>query len=58
MRNKNDNKKYAIKVFDKQKIKKLNKLQTIQTEAKVMDKLDHPNIIHLYATIEDKKNIC
>ena len=56
-KHKKSEKKYAIKVINKEKIKLKNqKLDSIYKEITIHGSLIHPNIIRLYSYSEDEKN--
>ncbi len=56
-KHKKTDKKYAIKVINKEKIKLKNqKLDSIYKEITIHGSLIHPNIIRLYSYSEDEKN--
>eukprot|EP00818_Percolomonas_sp_WS_P002271 CAMPEP_0117450900 /NCGR_PEP_ID=MMETSP0759-20121206/8718_1 /TAXON_ID=63605 /ORGANISM="Percolomonas cosmopolitus, Strain WS" /LENGTH=516 /DNA_ID=CAMNT_0005243459 /DNA_START=471 /DNA_END=2021 /DNA_ORIENTATION=+ len=50
-------KKYATKVISKKLILKENKIKTIRIEKKVLNIMNHPNIISLFCTYQDKENL-
>ncbi|SOV15634.1 serine/threonine protein kinase, putative [Plasmodium gaboni] len=58
---KNDpSKKYALKIFKKEKVNKMNKVNDVLTEKNVMSKLNipgHANVIKLIETFKDKENV-
>ena len=43
-----DNKYYAVKIFDMEKIKKFNALCTIHHEIDILSVLNHENIVKLF----------
>ena len=56
-KHKKTDKKYAIKVINKEKLKSKNqKLDSIYKEITIHGSLIHPNIIRLYSYSEDEKN--
>lgn len=56
---KNTNKSYAIKIMNKERLKKIrqgkdkNAYDCVMDELKVMERLEHPNIIWLHEIIDD-----
>ena len=55
--NKQTNEKVAIKILEKNKIKKYEDKLRIQREIELLKKLRHPNIVRLYSIIETEKQI-
>ena len=53
--NKQTNEKVAIKILEKNKIKKYEDKLRIQREIELLKKLRHPNIVRLYSIIETEK---
>ena len=51
-------KKYATKVILKQLVVSQNKVKTVKMEKEVLNMMDHPNIIKLFCTYQDKENLC
>jgi serine/threonine protein kinase len=49
--------KVAIKIYDKSKMTDINQQKSVQTEIKILLKLDHPNIVKLYQHIDTNKYI-
>ena len=47
----------AIKTYEKAKIKDSNQLKRIQSEIKVMEKMDHPLVSRFFETIESARRI-
>ena len=41
------NKKIAIKVYEKNKIKEIQRKKAVRREIKIMQNLNHPNIVHI-----------
>lgn len=58
---KNDPSKiYSLKIFSKEKVNRMNKVNSVLTEKKVMIKLNtpgHSNVIKLISTFKDKENV-
>jgi 3-phosphoinositide dependent protein kinase-1 len=54
---KHTGKKYATKVIQKQLILRENKIKTVKMEKQVLHMMDHPNIIKLFCTYQDKDNL-
>ena len=52
--NKINNQERAIKVIARSKIKNFERFKT---EVKILQMLDHPNVIKLYEYFEDEKNV-
>ena len=50
--------KYATKAIEKQLIIKENKVKTVKIEKQVLHMMDHPNIIKLFCTFQDKDYLC
>lgn len=49
--------KYAIKVYDKYQMGEAHKLKSVSNEIKILKRLDHPNLIKLYAMHETPSKI-
>ena len=47
----------AMKILNKQKIKKLGMQDTVKREVKIMKKLQHPHIVYLYQVIDTPSDI-
>ena len=47
----------AMKVINKQKVKKTKMLEQLIRELKVQSSLDHPNIAKLYGFFHDRQNL-
>ena len=45
-------KKVALKIYDKERMKDLQRKKSIRRELKLMERLNHPNICKLYEAIE------
>ena len=56
-RNKFNGKLYAIKIINKNFLEKLNKEHEVHIEKYVLTKLNHPNIIKLNKTFQDKRHL-
>lgn len=50
-------KRYATKVIQKKLLAKENKIKTVGIEKKVLNLMNHPNIISLFCTFQDKENL-
>ena len=48
----------AIKMFDKEKIKKQNLAEQIKPEISIMNKLKHPNLVNLIEVLGCKSKVC
>ncbi|CDW90232.1 protein serine threonine kinase [Stylonychia lemnae] len=48
---------YAIKVIQKSRVEKLDKVHEIQNEKNLLSKISHPNIVKLHSTFTDQKNV-
>ena len=55
--NKENNSKVAIKVYDKLKLLSPSKKKNAEREIKILSRLNHPNIIKLYKTVENKRTL-
>lgn len=53
--NKHTEQKVAIKIYEKSKLNDLTRLKSVQNEIKILQKLDHPNIVKLYDKIDTPK---
>ena len=51
------NKKIALKIYLKEKMKDLQRKKSVRREIKLMKRLDHPNIAKLYDTIETESKV-
>ena len=47
----------AIKVFDKEKVKKQNMAEQIKLEISIMNKLKHPNLVNLIEVLGCKSKV-
>eukprot|EP00761_Pharyngomonas_kirbyi_P001776 gb/GECH01001780.1/.p1 GENE.gb/GECH01001780.1/~~gb/GECH01001780.1/.p1 ORF type:complete len:408 (+),score=107.00 gb/GECH01001780.1/:1-1224(+) len=55
---KGTNNEYAVKIIEKELLVRHEKQSTIRMEKEVLNKLrNHPNIVNLYATFQDKENL-
>mmetsp|Transcript_7016 Transcript_7016/g.10309 ORF Transcript_7016/g.10309 Transcript_7016/m.10309 type:complete len:500 (-) Transcript_7016:37-1536(-) len=50
-------KKYATKIISKKLILKQQKIKTVKMEKEVLNMMDHPHIISLFCTYQDKENL-
>lgn len=50
--NQKTNKKVALKIYQKDKIKDLQRKKSIRREIKIMQRVNHPNIAKLFEVIE------
>lgn len=55
--NKKDNKKYAIKIYDKSKLTDINRQRSVRREIKLLQKMSHPNIVKIYEAFETDDNV-
>jgi 3-phosphoinositide dependent protein kinase-1 len=55
---KQNGKTYATKVINKKHLITNNKTKTVKMEKYVLQQMDHPNIIRLFCTYQDKDNLC
>ena len=46
------NKKVALKIYEKEKIKEIQRKKSVRREIRLMKRLNHPNIAKLYEAIE------
>ena len=46
------NKKVALKIYEKEKIKDIQRKKSVRREIRLMKRLSHPNIAQLYEAIE------
>lgn len=55
--NKQNMSKVAIKIYDKSKLLTPSRKKNAEREIKILTRLNHPNIIKLYQTIENRKSL-
>lgn len=51
------NKKVAIKIYEKYKLLDPQRRKSVRREIKLMEKLNHPNIIKLYEAIDTSRQV-
>eukprot|EP00826_Nyctotherus_ovalis_P004148 TRINITY_DN10867_c0_g1_i3.p1 TRINITY_DN10867_c0_g1~~TRINITY_DN10867_c0_g1_i3.p1 ORF type:complete len:225 (-),score=40.65 TRINITY_DN10867_c0_g1_i3:23-697(-) len=51
-------KKFAVKIYNKQRLLSSEILLNIRREMSILESLNHPNIVRLYETIESTKSVC
>jgi 5'-AMP-activated protein kinase catalytic alpha subunit len=51
------NKKIAMKIYEKQKLQDPQRYKSVKREIKIMERMNHPNIIRLYEVIETKNHV-
>ena len=56
-RNIYDDKNYAIKIIDKNFIERKKKVEEVHIERQLLSQFDHPNIIKLYSTFQNKNKL-
>ena len=56
-RNLNDNSKVAVKIYDKGKMMTPSRKKNAEREVKILEKLDHNNVIKLIKTIENNRSL-
>jgi 5'-AMP-activated protein kinase catalytic alpha subunit len=49
---KKSNKKVALKIYLKEKMKEIQRKKSVRREIKLMERLNHPHIAKLYEAIE------
>lgn len=54
---KKSNKKVALKIYDKEKMKEIQRKKSVRREIKLMERLNHPNIVKLYEAIETEDQV-
>lgn len=52
------NKQVAIKIYEKFRLIDPQKRMNLKREINILEKLDHPNIIKLYMTIDTRSQVC
>jgi MAP/microtubule affinity-regulating kinase len=52
-----DNKKIAIKAYEKGKIKEIPRKKTVRREIKILQSLDHPNIVKILDVVETNNHL-
>lgn len=52
-----DAQKYAIKVYDKSKLSDISRQKSVRREIKLLQKMNHPNIIKLYDAFETDHHV-
>ncbi|KAI3751677.1 hypothetical protein L2E82_22768 [Cichorium intybus] len=57
-RKKDTGKVYALKIMDKMFITKENKNAYVILERIVLDQLDHPGIVRIFFTFQDRDSLC
>lgn len=50
-------KQYALKIIDKQFVEKFEKIHEVHIEKMILSGLNHPNIIKLHSTFQDKRKL-
>ena len=55
--NKRYNKRVALKIYLKEKMKDLQRKKSVRREIKLMKRIDHPNIARLYDAIETETKV-
>ena len=51
------NKKIAIKVYEKNKIKEIQRKKAVRREIKIMQNLNHPNAVHILDVVETNNHL-
>lgn len=51
------NLKVAIKIYEKAKIKDLQRRKGVRREIEILEKLDHPNIVKIHDTVESNNHV-
>ena len=50
--------KYAVKILNKKQIVAQKKVEWVNREKFLLDRMRHPNIVSLYFTFSDPQNLC
>lgn len=56
-KNVENNAKVAVKIYDKGKLNSDSKLKNVEREIRILGKMNHPNIVKLFKTIENKNSL-
>lgn len=56
-KNTENNMKVAVKIYDKGKLNTDSKLKNAEREIRILGKMNHPNIVKLFKTIENKNSL-
>lgn len=51
------NKKVALKIYEKERIKDIQRKKSVRREIRLMKRLNHPNICQLYEAIETEDQV-
>ena len=51
------NKKLALKIYEKEKIKDIQRKKSVRREIRLMKRISHPNIATLYEAIETEDQV-
>ena len=52
-----DNQKYAIKIYDKSKLSDINRQRSVRREVVLLQKMNHPNIVKLVEAFETDSHV-
>ena len=52
-----DNKKVAIKIYEKTKIKEIQRKKSVRREIRILQLLEHPNIVRIYDVVETNHHL-